>query len=91
MSKNIFTLNDLVFSHLIIWLYTIYIYIYTVYQRSLTLLLGIHSPGKFISNWLKHTCLQFLSSLEELDWPLHVCLIKFVAKLFRIVGPQEQG
>ncbi len=62
-----------------------------VYQRSSTLLLGTHSPGKFISNRLQHTCLQFSSSLEELDWPLQVCLIRVVAKFFRIVGPQEQG
>ncbi len=60
-------------------------------QRSSTLLLETHSPGKFISNQLQDTCLQFSSSLEELDWPLQVCLIRVVAKLFRIVGPQEQG
>ncbi len=60
-------------------------------QRSSTLLLGTHSPGKFISNRLQHTCLQFSSSLEELDWPLQVHLIRVVAKLFRIVGPQELG
>ncbi len=60
-------------------------------QRSSTLLLGTHSPRKFISNRPQHTCLQFSSSLEELDWPLQVCLNRVVAKLFRIVGPQEQG
>ncbi len=40
-------------------------------QRSSTLLLGTHSPGKFIPNLLQHTCLQLSSSLE-LDWPLQV-------------------
>ncbi len=64
---------------------------YNLEQSSSTLLLGTHSPGKFISNRLQHTCLQFSSSLEELDWLLQVCLIRVVAKLFRIVGPQEQG
>ncbi len=59
-------------------------------QRSSTLLLGTHSPGKFISNWLQHTCLQFSSSLEEFDWPLQVGLIRVVAKLFRIVGPRNR-
>ncbi len=58
-------------------------------QRSSTVLLGTHSPGKFTSNRLQHTCLQFSSSLEELDRLLQVCLIRVVAKLFRIVGPQD--
>ncbi len=44
------------------------------------------SPGKFISNQLQHTCLQFSSSLQELDWPLQVCLISVVAIIFRIVS-----
>ncbi len=60
-------------------------------QRSSTLLLGTHSPGKFISNRLQHTCLQFSSSLEELDWPLQVCLIRVVAKLSPGTGLKTSG
>ncbi|KAL0195412.1 hypothetical protein M9458_008984, partial [Cirrhinus mrigala] len=66
-------------------------------QRSSTLLLGTHSPENlfptgfsFISNWLQQTCLQFSSSLEDLDWPLQVCLIRVVAKLGVIELPMSE-